>query len=165
MGEDPRCRGVRRKTIFSRCCSPGLIPHPSSARWKKMFPPPLQVSRTPSIHVHAQTSFTLPSPSVARRGTLVHFLPSQRGQRKKVWNVCDTMWARCAKGFERSPLRRKKVLRLGHVGEVVVMKEEKSSSVCVFLHDFSEEEKILSWIRRYNHQVESLMEAKWRRRK
>jgi len=54
---------------------------------------------------------------------------------------------------------------LGTSGEVVVMKEEKSSSVCVFLHDFSEEEKILSWIRRYNHQVESLMEAKWRRRK
>jgi len=69
------------------------------------------------------------------------------------------------KGFERSPLRRKKVLRLGHVGEeVICMKEEKSSSVSVFLHNFSEEEKILSWIRRYNHQVESLMEAKWRRR-
>jgi hypothetical protein len=51
---------------------------------------------------------------------------------------------------------------LGTSGEVVCM-NSRISSIYVF-HDF-EEEKILSWIRRYNHQVESLMEAKWRRRK
>ena len=54
---------------------------------------------------------------------------------------------------------------LGTSGEVVVMKEEKSSSVCVFLHDFSEEERILSWIRRYNRAIECFLEEKWRQRK
>jgi hypothetical protein len=89
-------------------------------------------------------------------GALFHFLPSQRGQRKKAWNACGTVWTRCVRGFGWSPIRERKFFGLGTPGEVTIMNNK------LFL--FAEEERILSWIRRRDVAEFLFMEAKWRRR-
>jgi len=47
---------------------------------------------------------------------------------------------------------------LGTSGEVICM-NSRISSVCVF-HDFSEDERILSWIQRFNKRSEEILKAR-----